>query len=164
MTVAVECLRLSQPRLVPDGWNQDALQQFASRWQTIRTPEGKIYGLRWTQARHNIPHLLLQKLSQTHQFQLRNRQRTGEKQLTQPTQWCDQKLLYFNLQSTSLFKSGILSPRQFRKLPNRIVMSTSGAQYDRCKQATQKELQAFLKTAWKEPTGNSRIAFTILRQ
>ena len=40
-TVAVECLHLSQPRHVPDGWNQDAMKQFASRWQTIRTPEGK---------------------------------------------------------------------------------------------------------------------------
>ena len=39
-TVAVECLRLSQPRVVPEGWNQDALKQFA-RWQTIRTPDGK---------------------------------------------------------------------------------------------------------------------------
>ena len=35
-------------------------------------------------------------------------------------------------------------------------MSTSGAQYDRWKQATQKELQAFLKTAWKET--NPRVA------
>ena len=40
-TVAVECVRLSQPRIVPDGWNQDALLQFASRWQTIHTPDGK---------------------------------------------------------------------------------------------------------------------------
>ena len=31
-------------------------------------------------------------------------------------------------------------------------MSTAGVQYDRWKQATHKELQAFLKTAWKEPT------------
>ena len=40
-TLAVERLRLSQPKVVPEGWNQDALKQFASRWQTIRTPEGK---------------------------------------------------------------------------------------------------------------------------
>ena len=57
-TVAVECLRLSQPRLVPDGWNQDALKQFAARWQTIRTIDGKTYGLRWTLDRHSIPHPL----------------------------------------------------------------------------------------------------------
>ena len=44
-------------------------------------------------------------------------------------------------------------------IPNRVVMSTSGAQYDRWKQATQKELQAFLKTAWKEPTPKLRARF-----
>ena len=31
-------------------------------------------------------------------------------------------------------------------------MSTTGAQYDHWKQATLEELQAFLRTAWKEPT------------
>ena len=35
-------------------------------------------------------------------------------------------------------------------------MSTTGAQYDRWRQATSKELQAFLKTAWKEPTPELR--------
>ena len=43
-----------------------------------------------------------------------------------------------------------------RIIPNWVVMSTSGAQYDRWKQATQKDLQAFLKTAWKEPTPELR--------
>ena len=38
-------------------------------------------------------------------------------------------------------------------------MSTSGAQYDRWKQATSKELQAFLKTAWKEPTPEVRSRY-----
>ena len=46
-----------------------------------------------------------------------------------------------------------------RIIPNRVVMSTSGAQYDRWKQATQKELQAFLKTAWKEPTPELRAQY-----
>ena len=40
-TVAVECLRLSHPRITPDGWNKDALKEFSTRWQTIRTPDGK---------------------------------------------------------------------------------------------------------------------------
>ena len=43
--------------------------------------------------------------------------------------------------------------------PNRLLMSTSGAQYDRWKQATSKELQAFLKTAWKEPTPEVRSRY-----
>ena len=37
----MESLRLSQPRIVPDGWNQDALKHFAPRWQTIHTRDGK---------------------------------------------------------------------------------------------------------------------------
>ena len=39
-----------------------------------------------------------------------------------------------------------------RIIPNKVVMNTTGAQYERWKRATAKELQAFLKTAWKEPT------------
>ena len=42
-----------------------------------------------------------------------------------------------------------------RIIPNRVVMTTSGAQCDRWKQATSKELQAFLKS-WKEPTPELR--------
>ena len=49
--------------------------------------------------------------------------------------------------------------RKARILPNRVVMNTSGAQYDRWKQATSKELQAFLKTALKEPTPEVRSQY-----
>ena len=38
-------------------------------------------------------------------------------------------------------------------------MSTSGAQYDRWRQVAPKELQAFLKTAWKEPTPEVRSRY-----
>ena len=38
-----------------------------------------------------------------------------------------------------------------RIIPNKVVMQTKGDQYERWKQATAKELHAFLKTAWKEP-------------
>ena len=40
-TVAVVCLRLSKPRIVPEGWTQDAIKHLAVRWQAIQTPEGK---------------------------------------------------------------------------------------------------------------------------
>ena len=40
-TVAVECLRLSKPRIVPDRWSKDAVQTLASHWQTVQTSEGK---------------------------------------------------------------------------------------------------------------------------
>ena len=40
-TAAVECLRLSGPRIVPEGWTKPALDVFARDWTSIVTPEGK---------------------------------------------------------------------------------------------------------------------------
>ena len=40
-TVAVECLRLSRPRITPDGWSKEAVKDLSTKWQTIKTPEGK---------------------------------------------------------------------------------------------------------------------------
>ena len=40
-TVAIECLRLSGPRVVPEGWTKPALDAFARDWTSIVTPEGK---------------------------------------------------------------------------------------------------------------------------
>ena len=45
-TVAVECLRLSKPRIVHDGWSQDAVKDLAKHWQTTQTPERKDLWLR----------------------------------------------------------------------------------------------------------------------
>ena len=45
-TVAVDCLRLSKPRIVPDGWCKDAITTLAHQWQTVQTPEGKDLWLR----------------------------------------------------------------------------------------------------------------------
>ena len=45
-TVAVECLRLSHPRITPDGWTREAVKEFSTQWQTIRIPEGKDLWLR----------------------------------------------------------------------------------------------------------------------
>ena len=42
---------------------------------------------------------------------------------------------------------------------NKSVMSSSGDQYERWKQATNKELEAFMKTAWKEPTAETRAKY-----
>ena len=44
-------------------------------------------------------------------------------------------------------------------VPNRVVITTAGAQYERWKQATSKELRAFLKIAWKEPTPELRACY-----
>ena len=38
-------------------------------------------------------------------------------------------------------------------------MTTTGAQYERWKQTTAKELQAVLKTAWKEPAPELRARY-----
>ena len=40
-TVAVECLRLSEPRTIPEGWTKSALDVLARDWTSIVTPEGK---------------------------------------------------------------------------------------------------------------------------
>ena len=46
-----------------------------------------------------------------------------------------------------------------RIIPNKVVKNTTGAQYERWRQATSKELNAFLKTAWKEPTPELRSGY-----
>ena len=51
-----------------------------------------------------------------------------------------------------------------RIIPNKVVMKTTGDQYERWKQATSKELQAFLKTAWKEPTAETKARYFAKKQ
>ena len=51
-----------------------------------------------------------------------------------------------------------------RIIPNKVVMQTKGGQYERWKQATAKELQAFLKTAWKEPTAETKARYFAKKQ
>ena len=161
-TVAVECLRLSQTRIVPDGWNQDALKHFASRWQTIHTLDGKDLWLKMDtgQTQYTSPFVaeikpdssdLLEELTaywgeamDPANAVLRPEVVVFQRPVDQPVQVRD------SLTNTV--------PKA-RIIPNRIVMSTSGAQYDRWKHATQKGLQAFLKTAWKEPTPELRARY-----
>ena len=51
-----------------------------------------------------------------------------------------------------------------RVIPNKVVMQTTGDQYERWKQATSKELNAFLKTAWKEPTAETKAKYFAKKQ
>ena len=51
-----------------------------------------------------------------------------------------------------------------RIIPNKVVMQTKGDQYERWKQATLKELQAFLKTAWKELTAETKARYFAKKQ
>ena len=46
-----------------------------------------------------------------------------------------------------------------RIIPNKVLVNTTGARYERWKQATSKELHAFLKTAWKGPTQELRSRY-----
>ena len=43
-------------------------------------------------------------------------------------------------------------------------MQTKSDQYERWKQATAKELHAFLKTAWKEPTAEPKARYFAKKQ
>ena len=45
-TVAVDCVRLSKPRIVPDGWCKDAITTLAHQWQTVQAPTRKDLWLR----------------------------------------------------------------------------------------------------------------------
>ena len=148
-TFAVECL----PKITPDGWHKDALKDFSTGWQTIKTPDGKD---------------LWQKMD------------TGQTQYSSPfvseikpdsLVLAEEPTAYWGATDPAnavvrpevvVFQPPVDQPTQARDsltktvpkariIPNRVVMNTSSAQYDRWKQATSKELQAFL-TAWKEPT------------
>ena len=51
-----------------------------------------------------------------------------------------------------------------RIIPNKVVMQTTRDPYERWKQATSKELNAFLKTAWKEPTAETKARYFAKKQ
>ena len=51
-----------------------------------------------------------------------------------------------------------------RIVPNKLVMQTKRDQYERWKQATSKELNTFLKTAWKEPTAETKPRYFAKKQ
>ena len=44
--VAVDCLRLSKPKVTPEGRSKDAITTLAHQWETIQTTEGKDLWLR----------------------------------------------------------------------------------------------------------------------
>ena len=51
-----------------------------------------------------------------------------------------------------------------RIIPNKVVTQTTGDQYERWKQATSKELNAFLKIAWKKPTAETKARYFAKKQ
>ena len=162
--VAVECLRLAEPRTIPEGWTKPALDVFARDWTSIVTPEGKDL---WIQLK------------------------TGKAQYSSPfvSEFADAKtadsFAYWgdvNEDGNNQVRQEVLDfvcpthqPEQLRTsltktvpkariIPNKIVMQTKGDQYERWKQVTSKELQAFLKTAWKEPTAETKARYFARKQ
>ena len=61
-TVAVECLRLSGPRLIPEGWTKPALDILARDWTSIVTPEGKDLWIQLKTGNHSILRPLCRRL------------------------------------------------------------------------------------------------------
>ena len=162
--VAVECLRLAEPRTIPEGWAKPALDVFARDWTSIITPEGKDL---WIQLK------------------------TGKSQYSSPfvsefvdakiadsfAYWGDvneagndhvrQEVLDFvcpTHQPEKLRTSLTKTVPKARIILNKVVMQTKGDQCERWKQATSKELQAFLKTAWKEPTAETKARYFARKQ
>ena len=157
-TIAVECLRLSQPKVVPEGWNHE----FASRWQTICTPEGKDLWLKMDTGQTQYTSPFVAEI-----------QPDSSDPAEEPMAYWGEAIDPANAvqrPEVLVFQPPVDQPMQARDsltktvpkariIPTWVVMSTTGAQRDRWKQATQKELQAFLKTAWKEPTPELRARY-----
>ena len=163
-TVAIECLRLSEPRTVPEGWTKSALDVFARDWTSIVTPEGKDLWiqLKTGKAQYSSPFMSeFADAKTTDSFAYwGDVNEAGNDHVRQevldfvcPTHQPDQL-------RTSLTKT---VPKA-RIIPNKVVMQTKGDQYERWKQATSKELQAFLKTAWKEPTAETKARYFARKQ
>ena len=144
-TGAVDCLRLSKPRIAPDGWTRDAVNNLANRWQAIYSNsrrKGSWLRVDTGQTQHSSSSLAEVKSAATDDGDDTRIAYWGEftgpgnnvvrpevvdflPPPDKPVQVCD-----------ALTKT---VPKA-RVIPNRVVMSTTGAQYERWKQATSKEL------------------------
>ena len=142
-TVAVECLRLSEPRTIPEGWTKSALDGLKER----------ICGSSSRLVKHStlcrlcrsllMPRLLIPLAYWGDVNEAGNDQvRQEVLDFVCPTHQPEQL-------RTSLTKT---VPKA-RVIPNKVVMQTKGVQYERWKQATSKELQAFLQDSVKRTHG-----------
>ena len=163
-TVAVDCLRLAAPRTVPEGWTKPALDVFAKQWSSIRTPEGKDLWIQLTTGKVQYSSPFVSEYAE-------------EKSADTCAYWGDvneegndhvrQEVLDFVCpaqQPEQLRTSLTKTVPKARIIPNKVVMQTKGDQYERWKQATAKELHAFLKTAWKEPTAETKARYFAKKQ
>ena len=153
---------LQNPELAHGLQPKTVAVQFASRWQTIRTPDGKDLWLKMDtgQTQYTSPFVAEIKADSSVLAE-------------EPTAYWGEATDPANAvvrPEVVVFQPPVDQPVQVRDsltktvpkariIPNQVVMSTSGAQYDRWKQATCKELQAFLETAWKESTPELRSRY-----
>ena len=162
-TVAVECLRLAEPRTIPEGWTKPALDVFARDWTSIITPEGKDLWiqLKTGKSQYSSPFVseFVEAKSADSFAYWGDVNEDGNNHVRQevldfvcPAQQPEQLRTSLSLTKTV--------PKA-RIIPNKVVMQTKGDQYERWKQATAKELQAFLKSAWKEPTAETRARYFV---
>ena len=163
-TVAVECLRLAAPRTIPSGWTKPALDVLARQWTSIQTPEGKDLWIQLTTGKTQYSSPFVSEVAEA-------------KPADTFAYWGDvteegndhvrQEVLDFVCpaqQPEQLRTSMTKTVPKARIIPNKVVMQTQGDQYERWKQATAKELHAFLKTAWKEPTAETKARYFAKKQ
>ena len=144
--VAVECLRLSEPRTIPEGWTKSALDVLAREWTSIVTPEGKDLWIQLKTGKAQYSSLFMSefadaKIADSFAY-WGDVNEAGNDQARQEV--LDFKFVCPTHQPEQLRTSLTKTVPKARIIPNKIVMQTKGDQYERWKQATSKELQAFL--------------------
>ena len=165
-TVAVECLRLSEPRLIPEGWTKPALDSLARDWTSIVTPDGKDLWIQLKTGRSQYSSPFMSEIADA---------KNADTRFNSYAHWGDvnevgndhvrQEVLDFVCpaqQPEQLRDSLTKTVPKARIIPNKVVMPTTGDQYERWKQATSKELNAFLKT--KEPTAETKARYFAKKQ
>ena len=166
--VAVDCLRLSEPRLIPEGWTKPALDTLARDWTSIITPEGKDLWIQLKTGKAQYSSPFLSEIADA---------KNADVQASSHAYWGDvnevgndhvrQEVLDFVCpaqQPEQLRDSLTKTVPKARIIPNKVVMQTTEDQYERWKQATSKELHAFLKIAWKEPTAETKARYFAKKQ
>ena len=162
-TVAVDCLRLSEPRLIPEGWTKPTLDILSRDWTSIITPEGKDLWIQLKTGKSQYSSPFMSEVADA---------KNADTRWNSYAYWGDvnevgndhvrQEVLDFVCpaqQPEQLRDSLTKTVPKARIIPNKVVTKTTGDQYERWKQATLKELNALLKTAWKEPTAEAKARY-----
>ena len=114
-TVAVERLRLSHPRITPDGWTKEAVKEFSIRWQTIRTPEGKDLWLKMDTGQTQYLSPFVSEVKDEATVPAEEPIAYGGEATDPGNAVFRPEVVVFQPFADSLYKPEILSPRPFRK-------------------------------------------------